>query len=93
MDGGGSTFVEASALGKPVVCYLRPSFKNFFLNNFSEYRNLPILEADTKSIYDVLKRLVVDSDLRIKSGVESRVFAEQHFDSKKNAQSLIKLIS
>lgn len=89
----GSTFVEASALGKPVVCYLRPSFKNFFLNNFSEYRNLPILEADTKSIYDVLKRLVVDSDLRTKSGIESRVFAEQHFDSEKNAQSLIKLIS
>lgn len=88
----GSTFVETSALGKPVVCYLRPSWKTFFLRTFPEYGSLPIVEADTNTIYDVLKKLVTDADYRRRKGDESRRFAEAHFDPEKNTKAFIKLL-
>jgi glycosyltransferase involved in cell wall biosynthesis len=81
----GSTGVEAMALGKPVVCYLRPSWKEFFFENFPEYEKLPIVEATVDSIYDSLKLLVENEDLRIRIGEESRAFAEQHFNPRENA--------
>lgn len=86
----GSTFVETSALGKPVICYLRPSWKEFFFKTFPEYKTLPVIEADTKTVYDSLKKLVVDHDFRRMQGIESRKFAEQHFSVQKNTQSFIK---
>lgn len=84
----GSTGVETMALGKPVVCYLRPAWKEFFLKTFPEYESLPIVEANTETIYEVLKKLVVDENYRKKKGRESRFFAERHFDAKKNAAEL-----
>jgi glycosyltransferase involved in cell wall biosynthesis len=88
----GSTSVEAMALGKPVVCYLRPSWKIFFLNTFPEYDSLPIVETDTNTIYEVLKKLVIDADYRRRKGEESRRFAEAHFDPKKNVKAFAKLL-
>ena len=88
----GSTFVETSALGKPVICYLRPSWKKFFLKTFPEYDSLPIVEADTKTIYKSLKKLVEDADLRFQIGLDSRRFAEKHFNPEKNTKNLIKVL-
>ena len=88
----GSTFVEAAALGKPVVCYLRPSWKAFFLKTFPEYDSLPIVEADTNTIYDALKKLVTDADYRRQKGEESRQFAEVHFDPEKNTKTFMKIL-
>lgn len=85
----GSTFVETSALGKPVVCYLRPSWKEFFLKTFSEYKSLPVVEANPNTIYHALKSLVTDYDYRVKKGEEARSFAEMHFDPQKNTIDLI----
>lgn len=88
----GSTGVETMALGKPVVCYIRPSWKEFFLRTFTEYKDLPIVEANTQNIYEVLKRLVEDDAYRLEKGMESRRFAEQHFDPVKNTKGLIRLL-
>jgi len=88
----GSTGTETMALGKPVVCYLRPSWKSYFFKNFPEYKELPIVEANTQTIYHVLKKLVTDEAYRLQKGLESRCFAEQHFDPAKNARGLIKLL-
>ena len=88
----GSTLVETTALGKPVICYLRPAWKQFFLQTFPEYSGLPVIEADRASIYDVLKNLVVDAHYRQAAGVKSRRFAEQHFDVSQNARGLISLL-
>ena len=84
----GSTGVEALALGKPVICYLRESWKQFFLSNFTEYDSLPIVEADGNTIYAVLRELVVNEVARRVAGENSRRFAERHFDPVKNAESL-----
>jgi len=88
----GSTGVETLALGKPVVCYLRPAWKKFFLEKFPEYDELPIVEANTENIYEVLKNLVIDEAFRREKGKESRRFAESHYDVVKNTQSLIELV-
>ena len=88
----GSTFVETSALGKPVVCYLRHSWKEFFHKTFPEYTDLPIIEANTRSIYDVLKKLVINHEYRKQKGEEARLFAEAHFDSQKNTSHFIKIL-
>ena len=88
----GSTGVETMALGKPVVCYLRNEWKENFFRNFPEYDSLPIVEADTATIYDVLKQLVLDEKLRERKGRESREFAEQHFSPEINARKLESLL-
>lgn len=88
----GSTGVETMALGKPVVCHIRPSWKQFFLATFPEYTDLPIVEADVHTVYDALKRLVVDAAYRAERGRASRRFAEAHFNPAANALALAELL-
>jgi hypothetical protein len=88
----GSTGVETMTLGKPVVCYLRPSWKEHFLSVFPEYTNVPVINASTTTIYEELKKVVVDADYRKQKGEESRRFAEQHFDPAKNTRAFIQIL-
>lgn len=88
----GSTGVECMALGKPVICYMRQSCKDFFLKTFPEYNELPIIEANTSNIYQVLKKAVTDTEFREKEGIKSRKFAERHFDPRKNAETFSELL-
>jgi len=85
----GATFVETSALGKPVVCYLRPAWKEYFLKTFPEYEELPIVEATTETIYEKLRKMVTDENYRNEKGKAARLFAEAHFDPVKNTACLI----
>lgn len=85
----GSTGCEIMALGKPVVCYFNPSWKKFFLETFPEEKDfIPIVEADGGNIYEVLKRLVSDTEYRKEMGRKSRIFAERFYDVKKNTDLL-----
>jgi hypothetical protein len=88
----GSTGVECMALGKPVVCYVRPQWKSFFLRVFGQYRELPIVEANTQTIYEVLRQLVVDREYRLRKGREAREFAESFFEPAANARTLSELL-
>jgi glycosyltransferase involved in cell wall biosynthesis len=89
----GSTGVEVMALGKPLVTYLRPEWKEFFLKTFPEYDSLPIVQANVNNIYEVLKKLVTDADYRRCKGEESRRFAEAHFDPEINTKAFAKLLA
>lgn len=85
----GSTGAESMCLGKPTVCYLRPSWKDEFMRDYPEFAVGPVVEADTQNIYQVLKKLVEDRVYRDEMGKRARTFAEQHFDVKKNVQELL----
>lgn len=85
----GSTSLESLALGRPVVCYLRPEWQIFLADLFPECKEMPIVSADTSSILDVLRNLVADSSLRDDLGKKGRRFAEQFLDVKKNCSELI----
>ncbi len=87
----GSTFVEASALGKPVVCYLRPAWKERFMDHWG-YQDLPVVEATTATIYEALKRLVVDEEYREERGIAARRFAVEHFNPAENARAFVRLL-
>lgn len=88
----GSTGVEVMALGKPLVTYLRPEWKEFFFKTFPEYNSLPIIQANVKNIYEELKKLVIDTDYRRRKGEESRHFSEAHFAPKMNTKAFAKLL-
>lgn len=88
----GSTALECMALGKPVICYLNPEMKESFFTLFPEYESLPIIESDVNNIYGVLKNLIEKPEYRIQKARESREFAERHFDIKKNAIELEKML-
>lgn len=89
----GSTAIEAMALGKPTICFLWPEWKKRFLDSYPEYTELPIIEADVGTIYDVLKNLLDNPKLMEQKGIQSREFAVKHFDVKKNARDLAEMIS
>jgi glycosyltransferase involved in cell wall biosynthesis len=84
----GSTAVECMALGKPVICHLNKRWKENFMTNYPEYNSLPIIEADTSSIYKVLKELIQDKERRENAGIASRKFVEAHYSPKTNAKIL-----
>jgi len=88
----GSTAVECMGLGRPVVCYLSPSIKARFLEAFPEYQDVPIVEASTATIYEVLKQLVTNESFRLAKGREARSFAERHFDVRRNAKEVASLL-
>ena len=80
------------ALGKPVVCYLREDAKKNFFKTFPEYDSLPIIEANTLNIYEVLKKTVIDKEYRESKAKESREFAESFFDINKNVIEFEKIL-
>lgn len=79
----GSSGIEALALGKPLVCYLRPSWRRRFMDTFG-YTKLPIIEATTDSIYSVLKHLLDDRDGLEQIARESYQFARHHYNLREN---------
>ena len=77
--------LEAMALGKPVLCYIRDDL-------VGEYPlDLPIVNANPDTIESELEELLVNPQLRTEIGKKSRRFVERHHDSRVVAQKLIEL--
>jgi len=77
--------VEAMALGKPVITYIREDLR-------SKYpAGLPIVSANPETIYDQLKLLVEDGELRYNLGVQGRQYVEENHDALKVAAKLIEI--
>jgi glycosyltransferase involved in cell wall biosynthesis len=74
------------------VCYVRPSWREFFLEKFPEYDGLPVVQATRDSVYQVLRGLIEDESERARLGLAARKFAEQHYDPERNSQSLISIL-
>lgn len=77
--------LEAMALGKPVVCYIREDLRS------SHPEELPIVSANPDDIYEQLKVLVENPELRRELGLRGREYVVKHHDSIKIAQQLIEL--
>lgn len=68
----GLTAVEAMALGKPTLTYIRQDL----VAKYPE--DLPIVNANPDNILDQLRKLLLDSKLREDIGKKSRHYAEMH---------------
>ncbi len=85
VDGGGYglSAVEAFAMGKPVVCYVRPSAVPFLPEG------CPVINANQDNLADVLQPLLQDGRLRHDLGRRGRAFAEAYHDAHEYARRLV----
>jgi glycosyltransferase involved in cell wall biosynthesis len=70
----GNVSVEAMALGKPVICFIRPDLIETY------HPGLPIVSANPSNLYDQLKQLVKDAELRYVLGKQGREYVEKHHE-------------
>jgi|APSaa5957512576_1039674.scaffolds.fasta_scaffold09438_3 glycosyltransferase involved in cell wall biosynthesis len=72
----GANVREAMMLGKPAVCYLRPSWLDSMRREIPEYVDeLPVISATPDTVYDVLVDLIRHPAKREEIGQRSREFA------------------
>lgn len=73
---------EAMALGKPVLCYIKPSVA-------THYPDLPIVNTSQENLKNILPKIILDSQLRNQIGQKSRAYVEKYHDAHKIAAELI----
>ncbi|MCE9546979.1 MAG: glycosyltransferase family 4 protein [Planctomycetia bacterium] len=71
--------LEAMALGKPVLCYLRGDLLEFYTREgLLQPGEMPIVNCSPSDLTAALRRLVVDAALRRDVGARSRDFVVRH---------------
>jgi glycosyltransferase involved in cell wall biosynthesis len=79
----GSAAIEAMALGKPVVGYVKPSMRPQYP------ADVPLVHATQESLPEVLAGLLADGARRRELGVAGRAYVERHHDSVLLAKDLV----
>ncbi len=79
----GLASLEAMAMGKPVVCYIRPSLRARYPDS------LPIVSADQNSLAATVAGLLADGQRRHELGVRGRRYVEEYHDARQIAAELI----
>lgn len=71
--------IEAMALGKPVLCYVRDDLEELYIRaGLLERDELPLIRCSPKNLDQVLEELVVDR-LKLRAiGERGRVYVEKH---------------
>lgn len=83
--GHGMTAVEAMAMGKPTISYIRDDLVKKYP------AELPLVNANPDTIEEVLERLILDARLRSEIGIASRKYVEKYHDAKVVMQDLAKI--
>ena len=77
--------VEAMALGKPVISYIRPDLRSSFPAGF------PIVSATTATLYEKLEWLLCRPEQRRRLGEKGRMYVELVHDHRKIARQMIRI--
>jgi hypothetical protein len=76
---------EAMAMGKPVVCFIKPSL-------LSRYPpSLPIVMADQNTLSKTISNLLENGPRRRELGIRSREYVDQYHDARKVAAELMEI--
>ncbi len=70
----GNTGVECLSMGKPTICYFREEVDKMMTPA------CPVVRANTTTVKEELRRLIVDEQYRINVGEQSRQYAVKHHD-------------
>ena len=70
----GTVAIEAMAFGKPVVCFIRESYREYC----NYYDDVPIINADPETLYSGLEELICSPDKLRDISVASRLFVEKY---------------
>jgi len=79
----GLASLEAMALGKPVICYIKPSLVAAYPPE------LPIVNATQDNLADVLESLIRDGNRRQRLGQQGRIYVEKYHNAFKIAAELV----
>jgi glycosyltransferase involved in cell wall biosynthesis len=79
--------LEAMALGKPVVAYLKPDVVERSAEGYG--LRIPVVPATRETLVDALRPLVAEPALRRELGVQSRAYVEQVHDIDRVADRLL----
>ena len=80
---------ESLMLGKPVVCWLRPSWLEQVARQLPEYVDeLPIVSASEDTVEDVVRELVLDPARRRELGERGRAFARKWHSAEAGARRM-----
>jgi glycosyltransferase involved in cell wall biosynthesis len=71
----GNYSIELMSLGKPVICYINPKWKN-------NSEDLPVVSAGPKELKEKLKMLIANPQLRQDLGKRGRGYVKRHHDVK-----------
>lgn len=81
----GTASIEAMAIGRPTVCFIRESYFDFI-----NYANIiPIINANPETIYEVLRKAIIEKEKLPEIGLRSRKFVEEVHDVRKLTRRLI----
>ncbi|PIP90584.1 MAG: hypothetical protein COV38_03145 [Bdellovibrionales bacterium CG11_big_fil_rev_8_21_14_0_20_38_13] len=70
--------IEALACRKPTICYLREDLYSLYESQgFFEDNPLPLINANYKNIYDVLKKLIDHPETWVSIGIKGRAYVEK----------------
>lgn len=81
----GNLTMEAMALGKPVLCFVKPYAMQRLAGQF------PVVNATPDSLPEALKGLLQDGMRRHEIGKAGRAYVEAHCDAKKVAAQLVRI--
>lgn len=81
----GYTALEATGSGKPTLTFIIDQI----VPKFPE--DLPFVNSNPDTVYDQIKALILDGELRHKIGLQSRSYVEKHHDAHVVAQDMLKL--
>ena len=79
----GVASLEAMALGKPTVCYLKPSVESGLPSG------CPLVNANQDNLAGVLADLLTDGRRRHELGRQGRAYVEKHHDARVIARQLV----
>ena len=79
----GVAATEAMALGKPVICFIKESIREWYPDHF------PIHSANPETVETVLRKLICDGPGRHQSGQRSRAWAEERHDARKVVAQIV----
>ncbi|MDD3080050.1 MAG: hypothetical protein PHH37_13260 [Paludibacter sp.] len=83
----GTASIEAMAIGRPTCCFIRESYYEYI-----DYGDrIPIINASPKTVYDVVKDLLINKDQLPEIGLHSRRFVEEIHDLDKVTERLVKM--
>jgi glycosyltransferase involved in cell wall biosynthesis len=81
----GTASIEAMALGRPVVCFIRDEY----LKDVEYGNQVPVVNATIDNIYEVLVRLIEQKEALPEIGRRSREFIERNHDLSRLTDKLV----
>lgn len=76
LGGYGTAAIEAMAIGRPTISYLR----DIHFNDLTYPEGIPIIVGHKDNIYEVIKDLIEKKETLFEIGIESRKFVERNHD-------------